>query len=392
MGLGVVLIGGVLPISAQMSSSKQEVLSKPPVPPKEAAERIRRYAQEIRQKRMMGQSPGPLSSTLAIKKREGVFYFVSWSIPETNLKEYMREAYWMGATVVFRGLHENNMQATIDRTKAIAVSLGKEAPHTAIDPIIFRQLQVTEVPTLAVVRGQSAILVSGAAQLDMLLTLLARADGSVTPLRTWYDGRRRSWQMGGPIEEPRPAMPALAGIRAVPSDLMRYPIHEQDMEALVKERLTQVDWGKVRDELERNVKARLHKGPDLPLTPAWEARVFTVDITQRYEHDIQNHDGSAVIVKAGTEINPLAYVSLRHRYLVIDGRDPQHIAYARSMMTEDRSVKVWLSAGDVAEVGKQLHAPVYWVQPDMVNRFQLAHVPSVISQHGPVLKIEEVVL
>jgi hypothetical protein len=32
------------------------------------------------------------------------------------------------------------------------------------------------------------------------------------------------------------------------------------------------------------------------------------------------------------------------------------------------------------------------LQPDMVSRFQLAHVPSVISQNGPMLKIEEIAL
>jgi len=394
MGVAASLIAGAIPSVAQMPVQNNGSSSKESLSPREAAEKIRRYAQEERIRRMSGGGidANATSAPTAIKKREGVFYFVSWSIPDAELRAYMREAYWLGATVVFRGLHENNMRSTIDRTKAIAMALGKEAPHTAIDPIIFRQLGVTEVPTLAVVRDQSALWVSGAAHMDALLTILTRADGSIGPLRAWYDGRRRSWQMGGPIEDPRPAMPVLTGIRAVPTDLTRYPILEQDMEELVKGRLKEVDWGKVREELKQKVKGRLHEGPNLPLTPARESRVFTVDITQRYEQDIQNHDGSAVIVKAGTEINPLVHVTLRHRYMVIDGRDAKHIAYAQSMMKRDRSVKVWLSAGDVEQVSKQLQAPVYWVQPDMVSRFQLAHVPCIISQNGPMLKIEEVVL
>jgi len=394
IGLAVGVIAGAVASEAQMSGPKDGLSTTQSLSPKEAAEKIRRYAQEQRAQRMSGMPGNTVvpSAPAVIKKREGVFYFVSWSLPDSLLQEYMREAYWLGATVVFRGLHENNMRATIDRTKAIAIALDKEAPHTAIDPIIFRQLGVTTVPTLAVVRDQSALLVSGAAHLDALLTLLVRADGSVGPLRAWYDGRRRSWQMGGPIEEPRPAMPVLTGIRAVPSDLTLYPILEQDMEEMVKARLKQADWGKVREELQRKVKDRLHEGPNLPLTPAQESRVFTVDITQRYQHDIPNHDGSAVIVKAGTEINPLVHVTLRHRYMVIDGRDQAHVEYAKMMMKQDRSIQVWLSAGDAAMVRKQLQAPVYWVQPDMVSRFQLAHVPSVISQNGPVLKIEEIAL
>ena len=392
IGIAVVLIAVAITSGAQMPVQKNGSPSQDSLSPREAAEKIRRYAQEERARRLSGMpdSATGASAPTAIKKREGVFYFVSWSIPDAELKASMREAYWLGATVVFRGLHENNMRATIDRTKAIAMELGREAPHTTIDPIIFRQLGVTSVPTLAVARDQSALLVSGAAHMDALLTVLARADGSVGPLRAWYDGRRRSWEMGGPIEEPRPVMPVLTGIRVVPTDLTRYPILEQDMEELVKGRLKEVDWRKVREELKQKVKERLHEGPKLPLATAQESRVFTVDITQRYDHDIPNHDGSAVIVKAGTEINPLVHVTLRHRYLVIDGRDHKQITYAQSMMQQDRTIKVWLSAGDVEDVGRQLQAPVYWVQPDMVSRFQLAHVPCIISQNGPVLKIEEV--
>jgi len=397
-GLLVAVVGALVLLGsssgAQGPTSKPaQVGEKPSIAPKEAAEQIRRYAQEIRKRQAAGLPPNamPVSAPAAIKNREGIFYFVSWSIPEAVLKEYMREAFRLGATVVFRGLLENNMRMTVDRTKAIAVELGKEAPHTTIDPIIFRQLGVTTVPTLAVVNGQSALLVSGAAHLEVLLTLLGRADGNVKPIREWYDGQRRSWQMGGPVDEPRPAMPVLVGLRSVPSDLTRYPIFEQDMEELLKERVRQVDWGKVQEDLKQRVKDRLHEGPNLPLTPASTSRVFTVDITQRYEQDIPNHDGSAVVVKAGTEINPLVHVTLRYRYLVIDGRVPGQVEYARTMMKQG-PVKVWLSAGDAEEVGKQLGCHVYWVQPEMVSRFQLAHVPSLISQHGPVLKIEEIAL
>ena len=392
--LGAVVLLGSSSGAQGPLPNQSPAVSKPPVAPKEAAERIREYAQEIRKRQAAGLPVNtmPPSSPAVIKNREGIFYFVSWSIPEPLLKEYMREAFHLGATVVFRGLLENDMRMTVDRTKAIAVELGKEAPHTTIDPIIFRQLGVTTVPTLAVVNGQSALHVSGAAHMEVLLTLLGRADVTVQPIREWYNNQHRSWQLGGPVEEPRPAMPVLAGLRTVPSDLTRYPITEQDMEELLKERVRQVDWAKVQQDLKQRVKDRLHEGPNLPLTPAPASRVFTVDITQRYEHDIPNHDGSAVVVKAGTEINPLVHVTLRHRYLVIDGRVPEQVAYARSMMKQGSSIKVWLSAGDSDEVGKQLRCRVYWLQPDMVSRFQLAHVPSVISQNGPLLKIEEVAL
>ena len=367
----------------------------PSLSPLQGVENIRRHAQELRNQRLAGMAPkvqGP-TGAMPIKKREGVFYFVSWSIPDELLKGYMREAYRLGATVVFRGMIDNDMRKTVDRTKALAVELQQEAPHTTIDPIIFRQLGVTSVPTLAIVNDQAALMVTGAAPLEALLSQLSRSEGTIRPLREWYVGQTRSWQMGGPITEPRPVMPVLTGISAVPTDLSRYPIAEQDMEEYLKEQMRRVDWGRVREDLHRRVMERLHEGPNIGLQPATSSRVFTVDVTQRYEHDISNHDGTAVVVKGGTEINPLARIALSHRYVVIDGRDAKQLTYAQSLIQRyGFGVKILLSAGDVSEVAKQLQRRVYWVQPEMVSKFQLAHVPSVISQNGPVLKIEEVAL
>ena len=367
----------------------------PGLSPLQGAENIRRHAQELRKQRLAGMAPkvqGP-TGAMPIKKREGVFYFVSWSIPDELLKGYMREAYRLGATVVFRGMIDNDMRKTVDRTKALAVELQQQAPHTTIDPIIFRQLGVTSVPTLAIVNDQAALMVTGAAPLEALLSQLSRSEGTIRPLREWYVGQTRSWQMGGPITEPRPVMPVLTGISAVPTDLTRYPIAEQDMEEYLKEQMRRVDWGRVREDLHRRVMERLHEGPNIGLQPATSSRVFTVDVTQRYEHDISNHDGTAVVVKGGTEINPLTRIALSHRYVVIDGRDAKQLTYAQSLIQRyGFGVKILLSAGDVSEVAKQLQCRVYWVQPEMVSKFQLAHVPSVISQNGPVLKIEEVAL
>lgn len=367
----------------------------PSLSPLQGVENIRRHAQELRNQRLAGMAPkvqGP-TGAMPIKKREGVFYFVSWSIPDELLKGYMREAYRLGATVVFRGMIDNDMRKTVDQTKALAVELQQEAPHTTIDPIIFRQLGVTSVPTLAIVNDQAALMVTGAAPLEALLSQLSRSEGTIRPLREWYVGQTRSWQMGGPVTEPRPVMPVLTGISAVPTDLTRYAIAEQDMEEYLKEQMRRVDWGRVREDLQRRVVERLHEGPNIGLQPATSSRVFTVDVTQRYEHDILNHDGTAVVVKGGTEINPLTRIALSHRYVVIDGRDAKQLTYAQSLIQRyGFGVKILLSAGDVSEVAKQLQRRVYWVQPEMVSKFQLAHVPSVISQNGPVLKIEEVAL
>ncbi len=356
----------------------------------ERAQAVKQQADLLRQQRLATQAASAMPAT-GLKRREGLYYFVSWSMPEPELKGHMREAFHLGATVVFRGLFEDDMRKTIERTKAVAVELDKEAPHTVLDPVMFRQFGVTAVPALAVAKDQQALIVEGAAPLKQLLRLLARADGGVTPLLEWAEEKTRSWDRGGPVTVSRPLMPALTGMRKSPSSLTKYPIQERDLQEAIKERLRHADTAALRREFAAKVKARLKQGPNLLLPKATEGRVFTVDLTQTVANDIPNHDGSAILVKAGTEVNPLAYVTYRHRLVVIDGRDKAQVRFAQDQVRAfgAASVKVLLTAGDYEEVAKLVQDRVYWLQPDLLTRFQIAHVPSVVTQNGPMVQVEE---
>jgi type-F conjugative transfer system pilin assembly protein TrbC len=119
-------------------------------------------------------SAGAQPTTSSIKKRTGIWYLVSWSIPDAELKGYLRDAYKLGATVAFRGLIDDDFTKTVKHTKALALELREQAPHTTIDPIIFRQLGVTTVPALVVANDQQALIVEGAAPIAHLLTMLVR--------------------------------------------------------------------------------------------------------------------------------------------------------------------------------------------------------------------------
>lgn len=198
--------------------------------------------------------------------------------------------------------------------------------------------------------------------------------------------------MGGPITTARPVMPAVVGLQKVPSDLTKYPIWERDLEEVFKERIRQTNMSPMKRELETKVKDRLKAGPGLTLPPVTESRTFSVDLTQRIDNDIPNHDGSAIVVKAGTQVNPLLYVSYRHRLVVIDGRDARQVAFAQEQVRQYGidAVKVLLSDGDFESVARAVKDRVYWLQPEIIDRFKLQHVPSVVTQNGPVMKVEEV--
>ena len=390
-GLGLLVLGSVLLVHGEGRAAD----SGAPSTAVESAQTIKRYADQLRRQRLAGQKDersDAIRQPVGIKRREGLFYFVSWSIPEHELKTTFREAFYLGATVVFRGLINDDMPKTIARIKAVAVDLNKEAPHVVLDPVIFRQFGITAVPALAIAKDQHALIIEGSASLRQLLNHLRRANSDVAPLSDWADGKARSWEMGGPITTARPVMPAVVGLQKVPSDLTKYPIWERDLEEVFKERIRQTNMSPMKRELETKVKDRLKAGPGLTLPPVTESRTFSVDLTQRIDNDIPNHDGSAIVVKAGTQVNPLLYVSYRHRLVVIDGRDARQVAFAQEQVRQYGidAVKVLLSDGDFESVARAVKDRVYWLQPEIIDRFKLQHVPSVVTQNGPVMKVEEV--
>jgi len=359
--------------------------------PRDAAEAVRQQADLVR--RQMERSGGA-QPTSGIKKRTGVWYLVSWSIPEPELKGYLREAYKLGATVAFRGLIDDDFTKTVKRTKALALELQAQAPHTTIDPIIFRQLGVTTVPALVIANDQQALIAEGAAPLAHLLSVMMRENGELKPLVDWYEGTQRSWERGGPIDVQRPAIPTLVGLTHVPTTLTRFPIWEHDMEAVIRERIQQADWNALQRKLELQVKDKLKQGPGIALPAATTSRAFSVDPTVQFEKDVKREDGQTVLIKTGTHVNPLTQVTLRQRFIVIDGRNRQQVAFAKQQVEQYGAawVKVMLTAGDFQAVSKTIQDRVYWVLPEIVTRFQLEHVPSVITQNGPLLKVEEIAL
>jgi conjugal transfer pilus assembly protein TraW len=359
--------------------------------PRDAAEAVRQQADLARRQR--GPSGGA-QPTSGIKKRSGVWYLVSWSIPDAELKGYLREAYKLGATVAFRGLIDDNFSNTVARTKALAVELREQAPHTTIDPVIFGQLGVTTVPALVVANEQQALIVEGAAPLAHLLSVMVRENGDLKPLVEWYENTQRSWERGGPIDVQRPAMPPLVGLKHVPATLTRYPIWERDLEAVIRERIQQADWNALQRQLDTQVRDKLKNGPGIALPRATTSRAFAVDPTVQFDKDVKREDGATVLIKAGTHVNPLTQVTLRQRFIVIDGRNPQQVAFAKQQVQQYGAawVKVMLTAGDYGAVSKTIQDRAYWVLPEIVTRFQLEHVPSVITQNGPLLKVEEIAL
>lgn len=80
---------------------------------------------------------------------KGLYYFVSWSMPQSLLRAYAQEAMWTGGILVVRGIPDdmNLHQFVAGRAQEILDNKGASANLT-IDPRLFAAYEVTAVPTI----------------------------------------------------------------------------------------------------------------------------------------------------------------------------------------------------------------------------------------------------
>jgi type-F conjugative transfer system pilin assembly protein TrbC len=136
----------------------------------------------------------------AQQQKNDLLAFVSFSMPPASLKRLAREAALTGAVLVFRGLKDNSLKATVTAFKPYA-QLGAKAQ---IDPAAFERYHVTAVPhyvinagdqpgcpTQAAVCTRQAIELGGDVSLDYALERMSashhalsdRADQFLSKLR-----------------------------------------------------------------------------------------------------------------------------------------------------------------------------------------------------------------
>ena len=81
-----------------------------------------------------------------LENQEGLWIFVSFSMPKNLLAKYDKVARHIGAKLVIRGLKNNSFKETIDFIKEI----GPQGASIAIHPQIFRKFKVNSVPSFVI--------------------------------------------------------------------------------------------------------------------------------------------------------------------------------------------------------------------------------------------------
>lgn len=180
---------------------------------------------------------------------------------------------------------------------------------------------------------------------------------------------------------------------------MTYRIAEPDftegIKSRVKAKMDSGEFDRLRDEAKSRVKEHFLSPPPVQgLTPATEYREFFFDPTITVTEDVMTPSG-AVIVPAGTSINPLDYVPFTQRWIFIDGREPAQLDWARKQLSADDGIKPIFIAGEWVSQWKKWQHRTYFDQGGaLVRKFGIVATPAVVSQSsdGRSIRIEEIVV
>lgn len=175
-----------------------------------------------------------------------------------------------------------------------------------------------------------------------------------------------------------------------------YPIGEESaldtILARLKEKERTGELKRIQQEaIRRSVASAKNPKPVEGLTTVQERSNRLIDPTVTYSRAITTDDGQ-IVVPAGSKINPLLVTSLSKRLVFFDGRDKAQAEAVRKMVAKGGAkVKPILVAGSWFDTSKAWKTQVYYDQQGKLSqRFGIRAVPSVISQQGAMLLVEEV--
>ncbi len=166
-----------------------------------------------------------------------------------------------------------------------------------------------------------------------------------------------------------------------------YSIAEPDALKEIEERARTLDW----PSLVKKVKPEEFRPANLvPLPRANRPRSFLVDMTYTLEFDVPDGHGG-VLYPSGYRFNPLDYVPFNQTLVVLDGNDPEQVAWLKGSSFLNRpDTLILLTRGDFSELGRAIGKSVFYADKRILERFNLAAVPSIISRKDRLMEVTEI--
>jgi len=93
------------------------------------------------------------TQSMTNKPMPAILIFVSFSMPQSSLEAYLRDAKKIHASVVIRGLIDNSFQKTFQRIATLVKSSNGEGVE--LNPLWFKRFDIAAVPAVVVVPQES---------------------------------------------------------------------------------------------------------------------------------------------------------------------------------------------------------------------------------------------
>jgi len=206
------------------------------------------------------------------------------------------------------------------------------------------------------------------------------------------------WQLALAQPSRAPAQPQVSGgPEAGRAEVLGplYPIAEPDMLEQIEARLRAMERSGELQRLTQEGQQRAIRSAQYPkavegVGKSIANRTYTFDPSVRVPRDVTD-DRGRVLVKAGTVVNPLDYVSMGRWLVFFDGRDAGQVALAHRLGEQyGWAIKPVLVAGGPLDISRRWKRQVYFDQGGfLVQRLGIRNVPALVTQQGKVLRIDE---
>ncbi len=169
-----------------------------------------------------------------------------------------------------------------------------------------------------------------------------------------------------------------------------YEIREPDMLSYIKNKTRRIDIETLRKEITSRIEKTHHalSSVSLNVPTATEQRVRYVDPSVKITSPVYDLFGRKIF-SAGT-VNPLDYISLSKDILVL--QEDQIQTTLAEMGGERKNLILILTDGDAERSSLQAGQSVYRTSRLILQRLQIEKVPSLVTQDGQKLRVQEIVV
>lgn len=162
-----------------------------------------------------------------------------------------------------------------------------------------------------------------------------------------------------------------------------YPIIEENPLEIIENKLKQMEQTGELQKLSERITRKLAEPASYNLPETIQPRIYYLIPKYVAPKDVKDEDGN-IIVKSGTEVNPLENVTLRN-ILFIDGTKEQQAA----LIAKHKDAIIYLTGGKPFELADKYGIEIYYAQNKEYKKFDIKQVPALIVQEGLKLKVSE---